>query len=188
MDRNTQHNHSLSHIVQDNHQILHRRRTKSGTDLGQAESRSLELDKIENIVRRQELFHGLHISRLCIKSKETDNIKVEEDNGNSHIPSIPTPDYHQDSKRLPSPPTSPPSTNDYSNARHIWGNAERYKGSMSEEDCDQSAEMYREIISAMQSREVVPPPFSRYRMLGYGQDVATRVRHMRYVAYMRYEV
>ena len=100
-----------------------------------------------------------------------------------HIPSIPTPDYHQDYQTQPNPILIPPNLNfereEYSHARNIWGNADRYKGTISDKKGNQSAEIYREIISTMQSTEQVPPPFHRSRMLGYGADVASRVKHTR---------
>ena len=175
----TQHAYSLR-------QLYSRRQTKPGSGQGVTESRSLEglgSHREDSRDTGWRLFQGLHIPRAGSRSLGQDMQMSENKSTILHIPSIPTPDYHQESQNQPNPPLIPPNLNfereEYSHARNIWGNADRYKGTISDKKGDQSAEMYREIISAMQSTEQVPPPFHRSRMLGYGADVASRVKHTR---------
>ena len=129
------------------------------------------------MLKGERIFQDLQIPRAGSRSLGYENPTAEDIF--SHIPSIPTPDYQPYSHSHPSLPPSPPTPDydreGYSHARNIWGNADRYKGTISQET-DQSAEVYREIISAVQSVTNVAPPFSRYRMLGYGEDVGNRLK------------
>ena len=170
----TQHGYSLR-------QLYSRIQTKPCSAQGVPESRSLE--GLDRRYTGGRLFQGLHIPRAGSRSLGQDIQMSENKSSILHIPSIPTPDYHQEYQNQTNPTLVLPNLNfemeEYSHARNIWGNADRYKGTISDKKGDQSAQMYREIISAMQSTEHVPPPFHRSRMLGYGADVASRVKHTR---------
>ena len=131
-DMDTQHAYSLR-------QLYSRRQTKPGSGLGVTESRSLEGLGSHREDRRYtggRLFQGLHIPRAGSRSLGQDIQMSENKSTILHIPSIPTPDYHQESQNQPNPPLIPPNLNfereEYSHARNIWGNADRYKGTISD--------------------------------------------------------
>ena len=171
----TQHGYSLG-------QIYSRTLSKPGSGQGVTESRSLEglgIPREDNNYTGGRQFQGLHIPRAGRTFPGQDIQMTENRPKNLHTPLIPTPDYHQDSPRRENPPKPDNDKEEYSHARNNWGNADRYKGTISDKKDDQSTEIYREIISAMRSTDPVPPPFHRSRMLGYGADVASSLRHNR---------
>lgn len=127
-------------------------------------------------------------------TKSLDTYKRSEEKEYQSAAQTPTPDYSPNPMphSIQHSRTPEHASGEYSQAKSIWGNAERYKGTFSpfqsnnvdavkkdaNPEVDQSDEVYREIITAVQSVRNEPLPFSRYRMLGYGEEVGNKLRSL----------
>ena len=82
--------------------------------------------------------HGYSLRQLCSRRK-TKPCKGQGGTGSRSLEGlgIPAPDYHEEYQNQPNPPNRNNDIEEDSNARNIWGNAERYKGTISDKKGDQ---------------------------------------------------